>query len=395
MRWICLLGPSPGGARAATLHGRELVVLVPPGVAVPAEVARHASRVVFGGITRYEEARETVDRLTAELGPPELLLSFTEYAQETCARIATELGLPSVSPQAAAMTRDKARMRHALACTPYAWPYVTGTAREVADAVTASPEGTAWIVKPVDGAGSGGVAALGSRAAVADWLGGADGTQLYIAEHEAGGPEFSVEAVSAAGEHTILAVTAKQTTGSPGFVETGHVVPAPLDDRETGLLHTAVRCVLDTLGIEFGASHTEVRLDPGHGPVVIETHTRVGGDCIPELVELATGADQYERSVAALLGTAPALTAEPAAGAAAIAFVVPPVPGRLRGLVTGAAEGVVRWEFEHGIGADIAPVRSSADRLGYVLVSGAGPAEAAERAAKAVAAVDVVVDDRV
>ncbi|MFI0811920.1 ATP-grasp domain-containing protein [Streptomyces echinatus] len=400
MTWMCLLGPSPGGARAIALHGHRPVVLVTPGVAVPREVAEHAERVVFCPITDHDAVRAAVGRLIAEFGPPRLVLSFTEYAQEVCARIATGLGLPSVSPAAAARARDKAAMRRLLADTPYAWRYAAGSADEVAAAVRGEPDGVCWIVKPADGAGSIGVSALRSYAELARWqagvaaAAGAEGTAAagggssrYIVEHRADGPEFSVEAVSAAGRHTVLAITAKQTTGSPGFVETGHMVPAPLAESDAERLREAVRCVLDRLEIGSGASHTELRLDPVHGPVVIETHTRVGGDCIPELVELATGQDQYERTVAALLGTAPALTAAPAAPGAAISFVLPPACGTLTAVAVTPADDVLRWSFDRAPGERLSDLDSSEDRVGYAIALGRTAVEAMESAAKATAGV--------
>ncbi|WP_424890371.1 ATP-grasp domain-containing protein [Streptomyces sp. XH2] len=397
--WMCLLGPSPGGARAITLHGHRPVVLVSPGTAVPREVTAHAERVVFCPITDHDAVREAVGRLVAELGPPRLVLSFTEYAQEVCARVATGLGLPSVSPAAAARARDKAAMRRLLADTPYAWRYAAGTADEVAAAVREEPDGVRWIVKPADGAGSAGVSALRSYAELARWqarVAAAEahgtasaeaGAARYIAEHAAEGPEFSVEAVSAAGRHTVLAITAKQTTGSPGFVETGHMVPAPLAESDAEQLREAVRCVLDRLEIGYGASHTELRLDPVHGPVVIETHTRVGGDCIPELVELATGQDQYERAVAALLGTDPALPAAPAAPGAAISFVLPPASGTLTSIALTPANDILRWDFDRKPGDGISGLNSSEDRVGYAIALGGTAVEARERATKATASV--------
>ncbi|MFH8386255.1 ATP-grasp domain-containing protein [Kitasatospora sp. NPDC018058] len=403
MNWMCLLGPSPGGARAISLHGHRPVVLVAPGVAVPREVAAHAERVVFCPITDHDAVRAAVDRLIAELGPPRLVLSFTEYAQEVCARIATDLGLPSVSPSAAARARDKAAMRRLLADTPYAWRYAAGTADEVAAAVRDEPDGVPWVVKPADGAGSIGVSALRSHAELARWQaevaaagahGTADegpGTSRYIAEHMADGPEFSVEAVSAAGRHTVLAITAKQTTGSPGFVETGHMVPAPLPESDAERLREAVRCVLDRLEIRYGASHTELRLDPVHGPVVIETHTRVGGDCIPELVELATGQDQYEHAVAALLGTAPVLTAGPVAPGAAISFVLPPACGTLTGIALTPADDVLRWDFDRRLGDSLSDLNSSLDRVGCAIALGRTAVEAMESAMKATAGVHLQV----
>ncbi|QLE75748.1 ATP-grasp domain-containing protein [Streptomyces rectiverticillatus] len=398
MTWMCLLGPSPDGARAIALHGHRPVVLASPGTPVPREVAAHADRVVFCDITDHDAAGAAVDRLTTELGPPRLVVSFTELAQEVCARIATDLGLPSVSPAAAARARDKAAMRRLLADTPYAWPYAAGAAHDIAAAVRAEPDGTSWIVKPADGAGSAGVTALDSYADLERWQAEVTarptahetaaqqtGPARYIAEHAATGPEFSVEAVSTAGRHTVLAITAKQTTDSPHFIETGHMVPALLPEDDAERIREAVRCVLDRLEIGHGASHTELRLDPEHGPVVIETHTRVGGDCIPELVKLATGQDQYERAIAALLGTASALTPVPAAPAAAISFVTPPAAGTLTALALTPMDGILRWEFDRVPGSRLTELQSSHDRIGYVIALGETPTQAMETATKATA----------
>ena len=48
--------------------------------------------------------------------------------------------------------------------------------------------------------------------------------------------------------------------------------------------------VLDALGVEFGATHTEIVLGDA-GPRVIETHIRMGGDEIPALAFDATDVD--------------------------------------------------------------------------------------------------------
>jgi hypothetical protein len=77
------------------------------------------------------------------------------------------------------------------------------------------------------------------------------------------------------------------------------------------------------LGIRNGATHTELRVDPVHGPVVIETHTRPGGDDIPALTKLTTGRDQYSEAIAAQLGLPVPPPTVVSAAAAAICFAPP------------------------------------------------------------------------
>ncbi|MFF5718296.1 ATP-grasp domain-containing protein [Streptomyces buecherae] len=388
MRWICLLGPSPGGSLAVARHGRRLVVLVPPGGAVPGRVTAHADRVVVTDITDHAAVRAAVDALTAEWGPPELVVSFTELAQETSARLATDLGLPSVSPEAAARARDKTEMRRLLADTPYAWPYVGGTAREIAARVAAGGDDTRWVIKPVAGTGSSDVSTVSSLAEAERWLDGA-GAGRYIAEHAAEGPEYGVDVVSVDGRHAPFAITAKRSTESPRFVETLHVYPASVSAGDEALLYDAAFAVLDALDVRWGASHTQVRLDPTHGPVVIETHTRLAGDFLPELVELVTGRDLYDVHLAALLGTGPAREGTGTAGAAAIGYVLPPASGTLTDLGVDPTDEVVRWEFHKALGDPVREVRGSDDRIGYAVVLGATAEEAVASVARAVAHVRV------
>ena len=57
--------------------------------------------------------------------------------------------------------------------------------------------------------------------------------------------------------------------------------------------------------------------------MVIETHTRPGGDEIPTLTRLTTGRDQYAEAIAAQLGLPAPAPSRISAGAAAICFAHP------------------------------------------------------------------------
>ncbi len=79
-------------------------------------------------------------------------------------------------------------------------------------------------------------------------------------EEFATGQEYSVEYISWNGEHRFLALTYKYTSGSPHFIETGYMEPAPVDEGTLHRIQSVVPHALDSLGIKYSASHTELKV---------------------------------------------------------------------------------------------------------------------------------------
>lgn len=74
------------------------------------------------------------------------------------------------------------------------------------------------------------------------------------------GQEYSVEYIFYKGKHTFLALTEKYTTGAPHFIETAHVEPAQIEPEVLYKIQRVVEHVLDTLMIQNGASHSEIKV---------------------------------------------------------------------------------------------------------------------------------------
>jgi biotin carboxylase len=193
------------------------------------------------------------------------------------------------------------------------------------------------------------------------------------------GPEFSVEALTAAGRHHIVGITAKRLGPPPRFVEMGHVFPAPLPDAHRAAIVALVRAFLDAAGYRFGPTHTEVILT-ARGPRIVESQARLGGDRIPQLIEVATGFDIEAALFRALAGD----PVEPATAErlGCIAFLHLG-SGRLRS-VRGLDE-IRRLPFVHALKLKVAPgdvlrpVTDSASRHGWVVIDAASEAQAGER----------------
>ncbi|GFN36149.1 hypothetical protein TXYLGN1_19360 [Tepidimicrobium xylanilyticum] len=106
------------------------------------------------------------------------------------------------------------------------------------------------------------------------------------------GKEYSVQAMSFNRQHKILVVTEKFKS-EDHCIEIGHCLPANLDNNISKSIEMYVVSILEALGIDNSASHTEIILTE-KGPVVVETHARAGGDNIPILLQNSKGINLYE-----------------------------------------------------------------------------------------------------
>lgn len=151
------------------------------------------------------------------------------------------------------------------------------------------------IVKPTDRSGSRGVVKvsdfheleIGIKIALEQSI-----EKQVVVEEFIGGVEVSVESISWRGEHYILAITDKITTGEPHFVELGHHQPSQLAESVKERIIAENLKALDALKIIFGASHSEFKILNNGRIVAIEVGGRMGGDFIgSHLVQLSTGYD--------------------------------------------------------------------------------------------------------
>ena len=165
------------------------------------------------------------------------------------------------------------------------------------------------IVKPIDRSGSRGITKVYcfdelEKAIEKAKKEGFD--KNVLVEEFAKGQEYSVESISWKGNHTVLAITRKYTTGSPNFVETGHLEPAGLSEDLFKKICIVTKRALNSLGIEYGASHTEVKVDDKENIRIIEIGGRMGGDMIgSSLVEQTTGYDFVKAVIDVSLGNEP------------------------------------------------------------------------------------------
>ncbi|GIE86469.1 ATP-grasp domain-containing protein [Actinoplanes regularis] len=327
-----------------------------------------ADRVRLVDLHDMPAALEAAAELHAD-APLDGVTAFHEAFLVLAARIHEALGIAGNPLLATRAALDKAATRAAVGRSGLRNPYhrVVLDAGQLIDAVREA--GLPCVVKPVDGAGSAGVRVISDPAQlVPDTV---NRRWPLLVESYIDGPEFSVETVSRDGRHEVIAITEKLVTDGQWRVELGHQLPARLPAELAAHISESVAALLDRLGHRVGPAHTEFRLRDGE-PYLIETHTRYGGDRIWEMTGLVTGCFPQPATIAAL-ASRPHPRRDPIAPAAAIRFLTgePGVVDEVTGVEEAqACPGVHEVVIDAVPGTEVRQLRSSEDRIGYVLATG-------------------------
>ena len=259
-----------------------------------------------------------------KIKPDAVATIASDLANITVQYISKALGLPCNSDECIEVSTNKYKMRVAFKSHGVGTPFFArvSSADELGDMGNFE---FPVIVKPTDRSGSRGITKVTScqdlskaiEAAVAHSF-----EKKAIVEEYIEGTEYSCECISFGGEHTMLTVTKKFTTGSPHFIETGHIEPAGLSCEILNKVKSEVFAGLNALKISYGASHSEFKITPAGDVRIIEIGSRMGGDCIgSDLVRLSTGYDFVRMVIETASGIKPTMIPVSSPKAAAIRFV--------------------------------------------------------------------------
>lgn len=209
------------------------------------------------------------------------------------------------------------------------------------------------------------------------------------------GPEVSVEALVIEGEPHIITVTDKYITPPPYFVELAHCEPSVLAEDTIEAIKAVAAQAIKAIGIENAPAHVEIKVTED-GPKIVELAARLGGDFITsKLVPLSTGIDLVGASVLLATGEKPDLTPKRQQGAA-IHFIHTQQEGILSGITlpeSGQA-GVEEIVLYKKLGERVNGTRSSNDRLGHVITTGASAKEAKALGEEIISQISVKIEER-
>lgn len=371
-----LLSPRPQAVRAARRAGARTLVLV-PGLSAPGarRAAAAADEVRTVDWTDHPQLMAAIGHL-AGLPARTCVFGFGETSALIAARANEALRFPGNPHAAVAYLTDKAALRgkvNPFTGSPVRFEHCDRAAHLMA---AAERVGYPCVAKPRTGAGGRDIHLLRDAADASVLAAGLPPEPALIVEEFLQGPEYSVEAHSHAGSHTVLAMARKYTSGTPGGAELGYDVPAELDAVTTGRVQELVTATLDTAGHRTGPSQTEIVLTD-RGPRLIESHAHPGAEYISDLLLMATGTDLVALTVASALGLP-----EPAGAArdrhAGIRFLRLP-PGVLQA-VEGVGEvralpGVAEVKISVPVGSHVPEATSRVAGHGYITASAADPQE--------------------
>ncbi|MEU8814707.1 ATP-grasp domain-containing protein [Actinoplanes sp. NPDC048796] len=379
---VVLLGGTEASTRKAAGCGLSVINIEKPALFEPA-AARHCVQthlVDYQDVPLVTNLVRAIHRHT----PLTRIVSQTEAGPLIAGHLTTLLGLDGNSGTTTRTLHDKLAFRAALNAAGLGVVDAAPATSRAQLAGFVARHGAA-VVKPTMGSGSLGVRKVRSVAQVGatwEWL-RRFATSPFMVEQLLEGTEVSVETISVAGRHTVLAVTGKDV--GDGVVELGHVVPARLDEAGTTAVSDFTVRLLDAIGLVEGTAHTEVIIT-ADGPRAIESHNRCAGDHIVDLMRLVYGTDLETLGYQLALPEGPEPVTPAGDGAAAVRFLTaePGLVERVDGVQDAlGAEGVVTVEVTAVPGQRIRPLNWSEDRCGMVIVRAGDSAEAERLAAHA------------
>lgn len=256
--------------------------------------------------------KEEILEKCKEIQPDAVATIASDLANITVNYLARNLGLISNSANSIIVSTNKYQMRDAFAKHGVKTPGFMKVTKETNLEGVKKTLRLPVIVKPTDRSGSRGITKLNSFNELQEAVESSfedSFEKAAIVEEYIEGNEYSCECISYNGEHHLLAMTQKYTTGYPHFIETGHMEPTELSDEVIENAKMEIFKALDALEIQNSASHSELKVDKNGNIGIIEIGSRMGGDCIgSDLVRISTGYDFVRMVIEVALGQEPDFT---------------------------------------------------------------------------------------
>lgn len=332
----------------------------------------------------FKEADESYDISTNDIlkaidiakkvKPDGIVTMATDMPMRTVAAVGEELGLNTISFKTAEMATNKLLMRNQFLSNHLPIPYFFKI-ENMEDLLEALEKINGdFILKPANSSGSKGVVLCNTNnierlSEIFVEVLSFSSTGYILLEEYMRGPEVSVESLTMNGETKVIAITDKKKTEAPYFVEVGHSIPSILNEEIKREIVKITEAAVKSLGIKTGPTHTELIITD-NGPKIVEVGARLGGDNITShLVPLATDVNMVEAVIKIALGETIKIN-EKSNHASAINYFhskegyLEKVPN-VRDLLD--KDGVVSIEILKSNGELIKQLKSSNDRLGYVI----------------------------
>lgn len=325
----------------------------------------------------------------------------TDLPMRSVAKVASAMGLPGISEQAAFMCTNKGAMRERLAeyGVPVPEYYNVKTKEEYLKAVSAFEQ--KCVVKAVDNSGSRGIQLIydvhdsKSVDEAFDYCKQFSHSGELVVEEFMEGPEICVETLSIDGICYPIQITDQLAKQPPYFTDAGYNQPTLLSEKMKERIRKIAIAANMALENFKGSSCTEMIVTKD-GPKIVEVGARLAGDCMTtHLVPLSTGVDMVKAVINIALGESVDFKPKYTKGAC-IRYYMKPVVGKIKAFegIDEAAkvEGIQQITLLKQVGDMAVELRSSGDRIGFVISQMDTPEEAIAQCEKALDLIKVIVE---
>lgn len=324
----------------------------------------------------------------------------TDLPMRAVARVAKELGLAGISEEAAYKATNKAAMRECLKKNGVPIPqfYKVESKEEYMDAIKGFKN--KCVVKAVDNSGSRGIQLIEdvSNSKIVsdayDYCKPFSRCGEILIEEYMEGPEVCVETLNTDGICYPIQITDQLKKAPPYFTDAGYNQPSLLDEKTKDEIRKVAIAANTALENFTGSSCTEIIVTK-EGPKVVEVGPRLAGDCMTtHLVPLSTGVDMVKAVINIAMGEKVDLKPKYEKGAC-IRYYMKPVVGtikEIRGIREAeTVDGVCQVTMLKGVGDTACELRSSGDRIGFVIAQGNTAQEAIKACEEALEKIEVIV----
>jgi S-sulfo-L-cysteine synthase (3-phospho-L-serine-dependent) len=360
--------------RAGDLGAEPVLITTDP--ARYGYVAADGVRYVIADTSSDAELLATTRRLAAN-SEVAGVTSSSDYFILAAALLARAWRMSGPSPEAVRNCQHKGRQRQILAAAGLPGPRYAIAVTESDALASARGIGFPIVMKPVRGSGSFGVRLCKTEREVLEHARSVLARTVnernikiasgVVVEEYIDAEEFSVETFHG----KAIAIIRKHLGSLPHFVEIGHDIPSGLSSADEAVLESYAMKAVKALGLEWGASHVEVRMRDGE-VAIIEVNARLAGGMIPELVRHARGIDLVGSQVTAALGRDAQVAGVGKARAGSIRFLVSERGGILRSAERAVArissvQGAADVAMYKSAGEHVTPAVDFRGRLGHVM----------------------------
>ncbi|KAF5422775.1 MAG: Biotin carboxylase [Candidatus Methanomarinus sp.] len=304
-----------------------------------------------------------------------ILTVASDIAVPTVAAVAEELGLPGISPEVAKIATNKALMRekfieHGVPSPKFRKVRTLDEAREAVEKIGASV-----VIKPVDNAGSRGVSKIDKIDGLIDAFYHAQKHSRVddvIVEEFIGGIECTIEGMTYKYKTEILAISEKKKPDGQYRVATDLTYPPSFTEEVIKDIKNVVELAIEAVGIDMGATHSEVMVTPHWKPILIEVAARGGGfKVFSDVIPFVSGVDAVLENIKMCIGRKPDI--KPKYEKCVVLRFFTPNQGMLNEII-GFEEAKLVKNTDVGlfkkVGDIIPPLATDGDRTGYILAWG-------------------------